>query len=436
VIRTALALGAIAIFGAVQIDAQDLSSSPPGALFGTSRATASSTSLDVTAALTQAYDSVPPPELGSLVPQSGPQSGGLSSMLIGTTEYARKRRRFDLDGRGATSVRYYQRLDEVSVIASNAAVGATFRFPRRATLELTQDALYSPSYLYRLFPSVVPLEVGESVSTAPDYHVDSTRSYSFDTRVKLTAGSPRQSRVELRAERSITNFTGDSRRSDLDVLSGAARWAHGIGRTGSLFTEYEYREGEFGFGGRTNEQRLRIGADWTPALSRTRRASIRFSMAPSVIEIPESATNAVATGTLSKLEGDASVQYPFLRSWSAGGTYSRGVEYIAVLLEPVFRDAARLEVGGLPAARLDVSASAGMSAGASAFSQNRQRHDAYTGTARARYAVGRSLAIYGEYLYYYYRFHDLAGLAVDLPSRFQQHGVRAGVMLWSRPVGR
>jgi hypothetical protein len=436
VIRIAFAIGAIAVFGAAQTRAQESLSSPPGALFGTGTGSASSTRLDMTAALSQAYESVPPQELGSLVPQSGPQSGGVSSALTGTTEYARKRRRFDLNGRGSASLRYYQRLDEVSLISSNAAVGGTLRLSRRTTLELTQDGAYSPSYLYRLFPSVAPLEVGESVPAAPDYRVDATRSYSFDTRVKLTAGSARQSRLELRAERNLTNFTGDKRRADLDVIGGAARWSHGIGRTGSLFTEYEYREGGFGFGGRATEQRLRIGGDWTPALSRTRRATVRYSVAPSVIEIPESVTDAVVTGTLFKFEGEAGVEYPFFRTWSAGGSYSRGVEYIAVLLEPVFRDAARLEVVGLPAARLDVSASAGLSVGASAFTDGRQRYDAYTGTARARYAVGRSLAIYGEYLYYYYQFHDLAGLAVDLPSRFQQHGVRAGFMLWARPVGR
>jgi hypothetical protein len=434
--RIALAIGVIAIFGAVQVHAQEILSSPRGTLFGRATGSASSTNLDVTAALSQAYDSVPPSEFRSLVPQSGPQSGGLSSTLLGTTDYSRKRRQFDLHGHGVTAWRYYQRLDQLSLVSSDAVVGGTFRLPSRTTLEVTQGTAYSPSYLYQLFPGVAPLEVGESVPSAPDYRVDTTRSYAFDTRVRLSAGSPRHNRVELRAERNIAHFKGAIERPDLDVLGGAARWAHGIGRTGSLFAEYEYRQGEFGLGGRTNEQRVRLGGDWMPALSRTRRSTVRFSVAPSVMEIPDSATNTVVTGTLFKVEGDASLRYQFSRSWSAGGAYSRGVEYIAVLLEPVFRDAARLEVSGLLADRLDVSASAGMSVGASAFTDKRERHDAYTGTARVRYAVGRSLAVYGEYLYYYYRFHDLAGLAVNLPSRFQQHGVRAGLMLWARPVGR
>jgi hypothetical protein len=407
-------------------------------MFGTSTSSGSRSNLDVTASISQARDSEAPPELRSTIPQGGPQSGGFSSMVIGTADYGRKRPRFDLDGSATTAVRYFQRLDQVSLIGSNAALGGTFRLPKRTRLELTQDAAYSPSYLYRLFPGVATPEMGDSVSAAPDYRVDETRSYSLDTRAKFDAGSPRHNRVEFSAERSTTDFRGAEaeRRPDLDVLSGRAKWGHGIGRTGAVSAEYEYRRGEFGYGGRATEQRLRIGGEFAPALSQTRRATIRFNIAPSAIEIPESAATVIATGTLYRLEGNASFEYPFLRSWSFGSSYRRGVEYIAVLREPVFRDAAHLEVSGLVSERIDVSASAGSSVGESALSRNNQRFDTYTGTTRARYAVSRSLAFYAEYLYYYYNLHGLADLAPDLPSRFEQHGVRVGLMLWARPVGR
>ncbi len=81
-----------------------------------------------------------------------------------------------------------------------------------------------------------------------------------------------------------------------------------------------------------------------------------------------------------------------------GVSYQRGVEYIAVLREPVFRDVARLEMTGLLGRRVDVSASAGYFVGQSALSMNSEHFDTYTGTARARYSVSRSLAVYAEYL--------------------------------------
>jgi hypothetical protein len=436
VIRVGLAVSAALFLGAAQSAAQAINSVPRGSLFGSGPSSASRSNLDVMASVSQARDSEPPPELRSAIPQGGPQSAGYSSMFVATADYERKRFRFDLNGSAVTALRYFQRLDRVSMVGSNAALGGTFRLARQAKLELTQDAAYSPSYLFRLFPTVAPLEVGDSAPTAPDYRVDETRSYAFDTRLRFDVGSPRGNRIELSAERRTTDFQGVVERPDLEIVTGGAKWSYGVGRTGSLSGEYEFRKGEFGYGGRGTEQRLRVGGVFTPALSQTRRATVRFNVAPSAIEIPESALYVGATGTLFKFEADGAVEYPFLRSWSVGGSYRRGVEYIAVLQEPVFRDAVRLALAGLVGPRIDVSASAGSSVGESVFSRDTQRFDTYTGTARARYGVTRSFALYGEYLYYFYNFHGQTTLSDDLPNRFEQHGVRAGVMLWARPVGR
>ena len=70
------------------------------------------------------------------------------------------------------------------------------------------------------------------------------------------------------------------------------------------------------------------------------------------------------------MEGEATAEYPFLRSWSVGGSYRRGLEYIAVLREPVFADAARFELQGLVNQRVDVSASGGYVVGESVLQQN------------------------------------------------------------------
>ena len=53
-----------------------------------------------------------------------------------------------------------------------------------------------------------------------------------------------------------------------------------------------------------------------------------------------------------------------------------------------------------------------------------------------RYALWRSLALYSEYLYYYYDLRGLASLAPGLPPRFNQRAVRAGFTLFVSPLGR
>ena len=434
--RQALLFSVALLVGPQPVLAQNLGSAPKGGVFGDADTTARSR-LDLNVALSEGLDSEVPPELRPVLPQGRSQSGGYSSMLSASADYERIRRRAQVAASGVTTLRHYQQLDQVALASHSAALGATMRLPRRATFEVNLTGAYSPSYFYSLFPAVAPPDLGEAVPPAQDYRVDDQQSFSYTSRATFAAGSTRGNRVSITAERSQTDFRQEAfPRPDLDTLTGRARWSHGVGRTGVLSAEYEYREGEFGFGGRTTEQRLRLGAEYSPALSVSRRALFRFNLAPSVLEIPESALNAVVTGAIYRMEGDAAAEYPFLRSWYIGGSFRRGVEYIAVLRGPVFRDVARLELNGLATRRLDVSASAGYVVGQSALVQSSQRFDAYTGTTRARYAVTRSFALYAEYLYYYYDLRGQRALAPDLQPVFEQHGVRVGVMFWARPVGR
>ena len=416
--------------------AQTISSAPQGGVFG-GGSSGSRSHLDLTMTLIEARDSAPPAEFQTLVPQGGLPTGGYSSMLVASADYGRSRRRAQVAGSAVSALRYYQQLDRISAVSHSAALGATVQLPKSASLQVNQTAAYSPSYFFQLFPAVAPIDLGEAVSPAQDYRVDEERSYSYATRAAVTAGSSRGSRVSMSIERSQTDFRKEgTARPRVDVLTGRARWSNGIGRTGALSAEYEYRAGEFGYGGKTREQRVRIGAEYAPALSVSRRTVFRFSFAPSALEVPASVLNNLPSATLYRLEGEASVTYPFRPGWSAGGSYRRGVEYIAVLLEPVFSDAARIELTGLVSRRLDLSASAGFVVGQPALTRDTPSFDTYTGTTRARYAVSRSVAIYGEYLYYYYDLSRQAALAPDLPKVFEQHGVRVGVMLWTRPVGR
>jgi hypothetical protein len=208
-----------------------------------------------------------------------------------------------------------------------------------------------------------------------------------------------------------------------------------LGRAGALTVQYQYRQGEYGLGGNTTEQRVQIGASISRALSVTRRLEFRFAIAPSAIDLPPS-TLTPLSGTLFRFEGDASVDYPVSRSWTVRGGYWRGLDYISVLSAPVFRDSGRFDVSGLLNERIDVVATAGYAAGTSALDRDSQNMDSYTGSVRARYSVSRSLAVYGQYLYYYYDLRGQTTLAPNLPRRFEQNGFRLGLMLWTRPVGR
>ena len=135
-------------------------------------------------------------------------------------------------------------------------------------------------------------------------------------------------------------------------------------------------------------------------------------------------------GRLYRLEGEASVDYPFRPNWRATGNFRRGVEYLAVLNEPVFSNGARVGLTGMISRRVDALAVVGYATAASAIGRNTQDLETRTGQVRVRYALRRSFAIYSEYLYYYYDLRGQARLAPHLPSVFRQHGIRVGLMIF------
>ena len=65
---------------------------------------------------------------------------------------------------------------------------------------------------------------------------------------------------------------------------------------------------------------------------------------------------------------------------------------------------------------------------------NLSRVDSRVANARIRYALSRSVALYGEYVQFnYYYVNGLGNLGSLLPSVFHEHGLRIGAMLW-KPV--
>lgn len=413
---------------------------PSGGLFGATRSDIGGAGkLNFMFEVAEGIDSDLPPEIRTRVP-AGLETGGLSTLLAGSSDYARNGRRLQLAGSASTAFKYYQRLDRLDALSHSAGLGASVRLPKQGSLRVDQAAAYSPSYLYQLFPTPSPA-LGASIPPNPDYQIDQTESYSYATKIALAFGSARGTRLTTSGEYSRTDFERQSAtRRDLETYATGANVSHSISRSGAFDVGYQYRTGEFGFDGLTKEHRATIGGEYSPALSGSRRLTIRLSLAPAWMEVPELALATVTAGGVDRrlytLQADASVTYPFRPNWRATATYRRGMEYLAALSEPVFSDGARTELTGLIARRVDLSALAGYATAASALSRHTQNLDTYTGEVRIRYALKRSFALYSEYLYYYYDLRGQAALAPDLPSVFEQHGVRVGFMLFIETLGR
>ena len=401
-----------------------------GGLFGATRSNDLDRNwLNVSFSLSEAYDTELPLEHTAGLPQNAQPWGGYSTILVGDADYERSWRRLRIAATADAAFRYYDGLDRTDAVGYSGGFGAHIPLPGTASLRIDQSAAYSPSYLYQLFPVSTAPALGDAIVTAPDYQVLQTDSYDYRSNLTFTAGSTRGTSVTASGSFDRTDFQEDrARQPKLNAYSGRAAISHRVTRNVGLSVDYSYRTGDFA-DGTSNEHRLAFGAEYSRPLSTSRRATFRLNVTPSTLHISDDALSSGVAGRIFRLQGDASVSYPFRRTWQVSANVGRRSEYLAVLGEPVLSDAARLSLEGLLTRRLELLATAAYAEGASAL--NRFNHfDSYTGNVRLRFALSRGVAIYGEYLYFSYDYGGAAAFPPDLPRAFEQHGLRIGATLW------
>ena len=106
-------------------------------------------------------------------------------MADGSYNWRGKKSQFGVSG--GTALRYYSE-GRVLDAAYTAGVGFSTEFARRTTIFANQTVAYSPSYLNGLFPSLSPLDPGDSLPVAPDYAVDDSSSYAYGTTASVSRG--------------------------------------------------------------------------------------------------------------------------------------------------------------------------------------------------------------------------------------------------------
>lgn len=427
----------VMLLGARPLSAQNAPPrAPAGGLFGATRTdVAGPNRLQFTFRLAESLESELAPHAASQLSRLG--TGGLSTVLEAGSSYARQSRRLHVGANVSTAFRYYDDLDRLDAVSHGVGLGASIRLPK-GTLRLDQSAAYAPSYLYQLIPGTSSQPLGEAFPTNPEYQVVDTESYSYRTTASLSFGSLRTTQLTTSGSFRRTDFQQQAlSRADVEIIELNTKASRRVRPGTSVSAGYEYRTGEFGFGGVTTEHGLALAFEYSPALSRTRRATFRLGVTPTQLYLPGGAVEVIAGNVAARvlrLSGNASVSYPFKPNWRAEARYRRSVEYLSVLGTPVLADAGRLEVAGLLARPLDLAMSAGYGNAASALSPSAGKLETYTGQATLRYALRRSFAVFSEYVYYYYDQRARASVLPGLPDRFEQHAVRVGASLFLEPL--
>lgn len=448
-VRFVSAVAVAAAVGAGPVLAQ---TRPSNALFIETRPDpARGQQLDVTLSSAGGYDkdsSLDDRGLGGIGLQ-GP--AGQSVFLTANVNYAILSRRTQFRATAASTTRYYGSLDDVLHSADDdashaAAAGFLFHTPA-TSFAVNQTANYASSLLYTFLPgtggAVAP---GTGPPATVDYGLSDSGIYVYTSAAEYTQRLTTRNFVSAAAGWEHSDILGgraDNQR--LNVYKGRAGLGHRVGRNLTAVGGYVFRTGDVAagrlvpYGQSLDEHGAEFGLDYRRPLSATRGFMMQVRIGASKISLP-AVIDVEGTGRRDRryeqFSGQLTTTYDFGRTWQAAASVRRGLEYVSGLGEPVLADSVTARLDGLLARRVDVRLAAAYSAGESALGGTASLFNTYTANLRVRYGLTRTLAAYGEYLYYFYDSRGTLALVPGLPPTFERNGVRAGLMLRVPAVGK
>ena len=183
------------------------------------------------------------------------------------------------------------------------------------------------------------------------------------------------------------------------------------------------------------ENNFDIGFEYSRPLSALRRTTFAFSLGPSIASGVSPNRTAPENDRQYRIGGEFTVNHQLTRTWSARGSMRRGLTYVENVSRPVLANAASVGVQGYFGRRTDLAVTGGYTTGELAITGTPPPFSTYTGVARLRFAFARHLAVFGEYLYYYYHFNSEFPLPPGVAPTLTRNGARVGVSLWI-PAGR
>ena len=244
-------------------------------------------------------------------------------------------------------------------LSHTVGVGANVTLPKGGSLQVDQASRILAAYLYQLFPVDDPDSgwIDSRESRLPDRGND---SYSYNTRLALSFGSARGTRVTTSGTFSRTDYSTAGR----DIC----RPRHIRGGRRDRASRFAWRAlGRV----RLSQRRIWVWRSDERASPDSRRGVLAGAFQDEARDISRRThahairrlrsrcqtrpSTARSTRSNFALSGEASAAYPFRPNWRATARYRRDMEYLSVLGQPVVSDAARVELTGLLARRVDLS---------------------------------------------------------------------------------
>jgi hypothetical protein len=386
--------------------------------------------LDVSASIEAGYDQNDTPAASSTSPLL---TDGAYAAFAGGLAYAWQGKTVQFGINGDANARYYPDTAEYINVGNSLGIGIATQLGRRLSVVANQSVSYAPSYFYNLIPGFGSITPGTVVGGG-EFPVGDAPVYVYDTTASLTYGvGPRGSIEGLSSYRySDVGQSAAASQGDLRSASVGGRFRYSLSRNAALRLGYVYRRGQYATPAArsiTGVHDIDAGVDYRRALSLTRRTSFDFATGSTIVSVP---TVQAPEGELQyRLVGDAGLTHEFGRTWRARLGYLRGVGFAEGFIEPVFADGANLSLTGFFSRRIDFAATAAFSSGEVGLGSTSDSFRTWNATSRFRYGIGRSWAIYGEYLYYLQDLGNAALVTAEVPSVLHRQSLHFGLTVWS-----
>ena len=422
---------------------------PPRGLFGGGRGVnTAKTLLDLSASLVEGYDideargvvSTPLPT-ATQPPASQPATlygGGFSTLFRGGATYAR-RGKAEVGANASSVLRYYSDPGIIQSVGHNAGVGLTTETVGGLKLVANQSAAYSPASAYGLFPGSSALQPGNPGLAAPNYTVSNFQSYAYTTAMLLGHGIGRRNNVSVSGEYIYTDRVHATQEwGDVSSYSLSSAFSRNTTRHTVLSTDLRYRSGQFTYrgGGTTTELALDVGVNYARPLSATRVMTVDVHTGVSRGNYPLNVIGLTGSQLRYRVVGDGVFNMPLSQTWVASASFQRGLEYETSFATPIVNNGAKAAVTGSLTSRVDVAFSGGYARAESILNSATLSIDAYTSEVNVRYALTRTFALTGAYLYYYYMADDGTLLLPGMPPGLRRNGVRVGFTVWTPALRR
>jgi hypothetical protein len=349
------------------------------------------------------------------------QIGGAYAATDLGLSYAAQTRAVGIGASGFSNFRLYNTAQDFTAHAYGGSIGLSVSATPRFHLGGLFGASHTNQYSFWTFPALTQQPLGQIFTTrAPEYGLAAADVTIVMTGASLGYDLTKRSSLNFQYGQGKSTYGGLG--FDQTRRSYSGRYSLGFTKYASLRLGYGQERADYLSTGQVVKYGTAdVGVDYGRPLSFSRRTKLTFGV--NTLALDNGGETYLTVG------GHANLNHEF-RVWNADVAYTRGVGFIDGFADPFLADSISAELTGHLGRRVRVTLSTGYSngdigVGASTF----RNFDSYVGSARTQVSVARSLALFGEYVFYHYHFDNQIALPQGTPHGLDRQGARAGLSL-------